>query len=542
MSCKNCTQRFPFLKTFFLTVVLASGFLAKGQLSTANYTTSTNATSSLVDMSSGTTEVHGATVDDAVGTLQSIGFDFTLMGITYTQFNATSNGVIGLTNTGTSLASSAGTQNGTNTAPIIAPFGGDHETNTDGKVHFKVIGSAPNRVLVVEWKNMRLDYESGTADGTFQALLYETTNVIEFIYGNMSVVSTYTTNPNIGFMVGNGANQALSIASSTNTFTSAAGFTGNSYIVGAITNLNSAADGSRRMYRMEPNQNIPAPATSLSFSGLTYNSMVVNWTASSPLTNVTAYAVYRSTDNVTFTLQGFTANASTTTWNGAGTTSLIANTTYYWRVLAVNEGNVSTQLNGSQSTTGPTFSGTKTIGTGGDYDNLTAAFAAINAQGLAGNTTLQLINGYPVTAETFPINVSNVTATSSFSIKIYPTVTGLSISGSSATGLLNFNNASNVTIDGRVNETGTSKDLIISNTNTTAGAYALNFINEASTNTINYCIVRATNPSTTSGVIVFGTTTGVNGNDNNSITNCDIDGRAAANASPTASANHASAN
>ncbi|MFY7886061.1 MAG: hypothetical protein ACOVOV_14575, partial [Dolichospermum sp.] len=371
MNFTKFTQK-NLLKNALLATVLSFTSLAlNAQLTTANYSFSTNTIGSLVDMSSGTAQIHAGGIDDAVGTLQSIGFDFVLMGIKYTQFNATSNGLIGLTNSGTLLSSAVGTQSGTNAAPVIVPFGGDHATHSTGKVHFKVNGTAPNRVLVVEWLNMELDFDGTVADATFQALLYETTNVIEFVYGNMNVSSIYSTAPNIGFMWGNGAGHALSIASATNVATSATSFTGNTYTTGNIANLHSTMDGSRRVYRMEPNQNIPAPATSLNFTSVTYNSMVLNWTVSSPTTNVVAYAIYRSTDNVNFSFQGFTPNNSTSTWSGAGTTGLIGTTTYYWKVVALNEGQLSTDLTGSQATVLPNFSGVKTIGTGGDYQNLT---------------------------------------------------------------------------------------------------------------------------------------------------------------------------
>ncbi|MCK7488974.1 MAG: hypothetical protein MZU79_01055 [Anaerotruncus sp.] len=40
--------------------------------------------------------------------------------------------------------------------PLIAPFAEDLATSSSGKVHYKSIGSAPNRILVVEWLNMSI--------------------------------------------------------------------------------------------------------------------------------------------------------------------------------------------------------------------------------------------------------------------------------------------------------------------------------------------------------------------------------------------------
>ncbi|MFT3908372.1 MAG: T9SS type A sorting domain-containing protein [Ferruginibacter sp.] len=167
------------------------------------------------------------------------------------------------------------------------------------------------------------------------------------------------------------------------------------------------------------------------------------------------------------------------------------------------------------------ISGTKTVGSGGNYSNLTTAFADINANGLSGTLTLQLITGYPATAETYPLQVPNALATSNFAVTIYPTVGGLSITSSNTTGTLNFNGSKNITIDGRVNMTGFTSSLNIANTSIGA-SYAIQFINDANSCTVNRCNIKSRNNSTTSGTIVFGTTTGANGNDNNTIQSCNI--------------------
>jgi hypothetical protein len=50
------------------------------------------------------------------------------------------------------------------------------------------------------------------------------------------------------------------------------------------------------------------------------------------------------------------------------------------------------------------------------------------------------------------------------SLTIYPTVTGIIITGNLAASLIDLNGADNVTFDGRVNATGSAKDLTITNT------------------------------------------------------------------------------
>jgi hypothetical protein len=99
----------------------------------------------------------------------------------------------------------------------------------------------------------------------------------------------------------------------------------------------------------------------------------------------------------------------------------------------------------------------------------------------------------------------------------------LSISGNLATPLINLNGADNVTIDGRVNATGSTKSLTITNTSavTTAGTSTIRFIGDASSNTLQYCTLKGSSTDPLAGIVFFSTAT-TTGNDNNTITNNDI--------------------
>jgi hypothetical protein len=67
---------------------------------------------------------------------------------------------------------------------------------------------------------------------------------------------------------------------------------------------------------------------------------------------------------------------------------------------------------------------------------------------------------------------------------------------------------------------GTASQLTIENTSTSG--VAVRFINEASSNTLRYTTLRGVNTSGLSGTVVFSTTTGADGNDNNTIDHCDL--------------------
>ncbi len=492
--------------------------------STANYAFTTNTTGSLgldmngnvVDMTSGTTQLVAADLDNGASAVTNIGFDFFLYGTMFSQFSASSNGLVQLGSTAVS-GSSYLASGGTLTSPKIGALVADLRTGATGKVHYKLVGTAPNRCLVVEFLNMSLTYVAspGSNDGTYQVRLYESTGVIEYVYGSMyrNASSTTGTAINTGFSVNTTANTLAFVTTATNTV-SYTTYSANTYTNSAnITNLHSTAEGSRRVYRFTPP--VPAAPSALSFPSVGASVMNLNWTDAS---NEVSYAIYRSLDGVNYTYVTSLA-ANTVAYNATG---LTPNTLYYWNVYSVSEGGLSTPvLSGSQSTLScSTISGIKTVGAGGDYPNLTSAFSEINTCSLAGNTELQLIAGYPAFPETYPIMGTTTTPVGAFTLKVYPVVSGLSITSNNITGTLNLSNSANLTIDGRVNQTG-ANDLIIANTNAGPG-YAVQFINDAHNCSLINTIIQSTNTSTSSGSIVIGTTTGSNGNDNITIDNCDI--------------------
>lgn len=512
----NFFRKWLVLSALFAFLCFSPHMMSRAQ-STANYAFSTSTTGSLVDMSTGTTQLIGAGLDASASSVTPIGFSFPFMGSLFTQFSVNEDGVLQLGGTavGTNIYTIAG---GTVALPRLAAFNADLRTGTDGKVHYKVTGSTPNRQLVVEFSNMQVFYTGTAAAGTstFQMIFSETTGVITYAYGamNASSVATAGRAPSIGFYQGAATNAFATVNYSTNTASVVAPYAANPNVAatGDITNLNSATNGSRRIYSFVPNT--PVAPTALSFSGVTAMGMTLNWTDNS--TTELGYRVYRSTDNVNYTLAS-QLTANTQTYSVLG---LSPSTLYYWKVVSYEEVE-SSPLSGSQTTNAGVLSGVKTVGAGGDYQNLTTAFADINAQGLAGNVELQMISGYPAAPETYPILSCNAIATGAFSVKVYPTVSGLSITSANATGTLNLNGATNVTFDGRVNQAGVN-DLVIANTN--AGAsYAVQFINDARNNALQYLTIQSVNNSTTSGTIVFaGSTGGTTGNDNNLIDHCDI--------------------
>ena len=524
-----------------LTTVLGI-FFANAQ-STANYALSTGTTGSLaalsdvnvtaVDMSAGTTQLVAGSTDNGASLVTNIGFNFFFMGVNYSQFSANSNGIIRLG--GTAIATATYVIGAASQA-LISPIGGDLETSSTGKVHFKLVGSAPNRCLVVEFLNMGLDYTGSpyaNPDGTYQARLYETTGVIEFVYGAMARNSSAsnTSSFNIGFSSNSTANNLLSVTNTSTNTTSLSAVTTLSYSTGAIADLNSASNGSRKYYTFTPAA-LSAPIT-LTFSSVGVSNTTIGWTDNS--TNENTFIVTRATD-AAFTTNVVTSTVTSTTLAGTGTTysflqtGLSANTTYYYSVAAVAE-NVSTGLTGNQITTSCAsgISSTKSVGPTGDFATITAALTG----GISGATILELQSTYTSTGETFPIAFP-LCSNSGSTLTIRPEVgaTGLVITSSNTIATIDLNGVSYVAIDGRPGGLGTTSQLSITNTSIATGGTAVRFINDANNNTLSYLGLKSEFASATSGVVVF--STGVtNGNDNNTITFCNIDGGAGATASPT---------
>ncbi len=170
------------------------------------------------------------------------------------------------------------------------------------------------------------------------------------------------------------------------------------------------------------------------------------------------------------------------------------------------------------------LSGTMTIGPTGDYASVTAAIADVQAQTLGGALVLELQAAYVSTVETFPLTIpalNGASATNTLTLRPQTGATGLSISSSNTTAAtVDLNGAQFVTIDGRPGGTGTAKELTLANTSTSG--VALRFINEASSNTLRHLTFKGVNTSANSGTVVFSTTTGTNGNDNNTLDTCDI--------------------
>jgi trimeric autotransporter adhesin len=157
----------------------------------------------------------------------------------------------------------------------------------------------------------------------------------------------------------------------------------------------------------------------------------------------------------------------------------------------------------------------------GSYVDLKSAFDAINAGTHTGAVTVSIVAD---TTEAAPavLNASGAGAALYTSIAITPsgarTISGAIVAGSP---LIDLNGADNVTIDG-LNSAGNSLTIANTTVSATAGTSTIRFINDASSNTIQNATINGAATAATSGTIFFSNTTGTTGNDNNTVTACNV--------------------
>ncbi|HEY6504093.1 MAG TPA: fibronectin type III domain-containing protein, partial [Chitinophagaceae bacterium] len=325
---------------YSLLITLLSIVTASAQIAT-NYSFASSSSGSMTDMSSGTTQLIGANQEDVASAVIDIDFDFWFMGARYRQFSVNSNGFVEL---GTFQIFNYQQSLGGGVSRLITALGGDLMTSTTGKVHYKMIGSAPNRVLVIEFKNMSIVQPTNSADGTYQVRLYESSNSFELVYGTMNRNDSPGPPLYIGFSLGNVDNYYATYVTSTGIFNNTGGVAFQLFPLSApIFDLTSVANGSRKMFTFSP---IAAPAPSgLNFTAVKAVGMTLNWTDNS--SDEVGYAIYRSDDGgVTYKFYAQTDNFTHSLVVNEGLTPL---TNYFWKVYTVREG-LSSPITGSLST------------------------------------------------------------------------------------------------------------------------------------------------------------------------------------------------
>ncbi|MCD4679369.1 MAG: hypothetical protein K8S00_03175, partial [Bacteroidales bacterium] len=602
-------------KFIYFIIFLFAQYNVFGQAAaSSNYdiqTGTVGTTYSWIDCSAGTSIVSG---DDAQASI-SWPFTFSFYDNTYTtsdNISVATNGFIRLDGTATTSYSAASnyTLSGTSIelGQIIATSVYDCSVGGIGSswVRYVVTGSAPNRILTIEYSDVEIDYDDETyAD--VQVSFYETSNLVVLKLGAYNITATGV---DMGIHSGvNGYyNKWQEVLSGTNNtwieytpgapappigpaaswnYDTKTGTTGTTY---SWINCSSGTD---IVTGDDAQGSISWPftfsfydntyTTSDNLSAATNGFIRLDGSASTDYAAASAYNLTSTATNLgqIIAMDVFDCNVSSTSWVrslvSGSSPNRIFTVEYNNIEIDYNDGNyadvqvsfyestniivlklgaddittagvdmgihsgVNTFFNkwqevlsGTNNTwieyTPPYIEVNATSGTTlAYYSTLKAAFDKINDGTHQGVLTIK-VNHNTIETASAVLNGSGGGASYS-SINIYPTETGLSISGDLAKPLIDLSGADNVTIDGRVNATGTTKSLSIINTSngSATGTSAIRFINDASNNTVKYCTIKNSETRASSGIIFFSTTTATTGNDNNTIEYNDITNAADAN-------------
>jgi hypothetical protein len=316
------------IKTILLSIMLSFVFIiCIHAQSMTNYTFSTSTPATLEDMSNATNQLIGGSSDDVASPITNIGFTFYFMGVPYTQFSVNSNGQMRLGST----VISSGDYDVSNLAPLIVPMSSDNYILSTGKVHYKLSGVSPNRILVVEWKDIRIPKASSGIGSQIQVLLFEATGEIEFKYGSVSNNSSPTTSRS-AFISSSDSNNTVKYIK-TDMVSATEGSEAPTF---TMTDPNTALLNSR-VYDFTPPAAPIAPTwkstplTLVSQTGLT-----LNWNDLS--SNETGFNIYHLNDGtMTYSIIATTAPNATS----YSVTGIAPGSSWNWKVAAYNEGNSS---------------------------------------------------------------------------------------------------------------------------------------------------------------------------------------------------------
>ncbi len=281
------------------------------------FTTGTDATAWITLSSSATdiTAIEGE--DDEASSCINIGFDFYFGGFTYTQFSCNSNGRFRLGPTACSYYWTQPFMTLTdpeyNDLPFITAFGMDNTLeDMDSYVKYELVGTAPNRILVVEYLTPS-EYDAYGDLVNYQIQLMEDSNRVRLVYGSSN--ASYFD----GFQIGlaGSATDILMVNPLTHTtFTSNTSTTYDSW------------PGVGRYYQFTMGMPPACPdITSITLDNVSAGSAVLSWSVGSgnPMSYDVEYYPLGSTAAPT-TLTSTTPNVALT--------GLDSNTTYVMRVRA----------------------------------------------------------------------------------------------------------------------------------------------------------------------------------------------------------------
>jgi gliding motility-associated-like protein len=193
---ENFMERSLYLRLFFFLFVLSTTPSFAQLTITSNDTTICTGNSVTLNAShQARTPIPIAVIDDQYTGVLTIGFPFTFYGNTYSQCVVSSNGYISFNtaNAGafspfqitTAIPGNVATYNS-----ILAAYA-DWDPSVGGTIDYATVGTAPNRKFVVTFCALPLySFSCNSLLGTFQVIMYETSNIIDIHLGRKPVCPT----------------------------------------------------------------------------------------------------------------------------------------------------------------------------------------------------------------------------------------------------------------------------------------------------------------------------------------------------------------
>lgn len=137
-----------------------------------------------------------------------IGFEFSMQGRTYTNFYASTNGLLQFENASNAYTNSCLPSMNSTIYAFWDDLRTDSPNQISGKIEYLTVGEAPNRKLIVQWTNQYF-FGSNLPMGTFQVVLYEGSNEVKIQYRNLLDSRSMGGSATIGVQGVNGARAEL---------------------------------------------------------------------------------------------------------------------------------------------------------------------------------------------------------------------------------------------------------------------------------------------------------------------------------------------
>jgi hypothetical protein len=185
------------MKKILLFFFLALSYIVNAQVSSYSFAQSagtyTPLPSTATVLVTATGNTGAASLDDVIYPV-TLPFGVSFNGTNYTSINVSTNGFLTFGGTAPGTSSYSPISGTEGYAGAVSAFGKDLNSvfnlgSTTGNISWAVVGTAPNREIVVQWTDFRPAYSTSTTlvySQSFQIRLRETTNTIAVVYKNGS--------------------------------------------------------------------------------------------------------------------------------------------------------------------------------------------------------------------------------------------------------------------------------------------------------------------------------------------------------------------